>query len=62
MDAMITAIENAIHEKYEEIKKESGVLTSIDEIHRQIRFRNPDLAEHIKKRFLELAKQNGDLL
>ena len=61
MDTMITAIENAIHEKYEEIRKEPGVLISINEIHRQIRFRSPDLAGHIKKRFLALAKQNSDL-
>lgn len=61
MKKMLITIEKAICEKYAEIREKGKILNGIDEVHKQIRFHNPDLAEHVKNRFLAIAKQNGDL-
>ncbi len=61
MKKMLVTIENAICEEYAEIRKREKIINGIDDVHKQIRFSNPELAEHVKKRFLALAKKNGDL-
>lgn len=61
MQKMLNNIENAIAEKYTEVKKQGDILSGIEDVFRQVRFHDPNLALHIKKRMLELAKEKGDL-
>lgn len=61
MKKMLNTIEKAIEENYERVKKQGKILSGIEEVHRQVRFQNPELAAHIKKRMLEIAKDKGDL-
>ena len=58
---MLDKIEKAILEKYTEIKQQGSILTGIENLYRQVSFGNPELAAHIKKRMLQIAKNNGDL-
>lgn len=62
MRKIIEKIDRAILEKYVEIKRQGGILTGIEALFRQVNFENPELAVHIKKRMLQIAKENGDLL
>lgn len=57
---MLNNIENAILEKYSEIRK-GKILSGIEEVYRQLKFENPELAIHIKKRMMDMAEKNGDL-
>lgn len=61
MENMLHKIEEAIEEKYKEIKKQGKILSGIEDVYRQVRFENPELAVHIKKKMLESAEKNGDL-
>ena len=61
MQKMLDTIETAINEKYNQIKQQGKILQGIEEVHRQVRFENPELATHIKKRMLEIAENKGDL-
>lgn len=61
MREIIEKIEKAILEKYAEIKRQGNILTGIEDLYRQIRFETPELAFHIRKRMLQIAKENGDL-
>lgn len=61
INRLLDKIEEAIQEEYAEIKRTGIILTGIENIFRQVRFRNPELAQHIKKRLLCIAKNNGDL-
>ncbi|MBD5394992.1 MAG: hypothetical protein HDR71_12185 [Lachnospiraceae bacterium] len=58
---MLNKIDEAILEKYEVIKQSGKILCGIEETYRQIRFENPELAAHIKKRMMQIAKEKGDL-
>ena len=59
---MLNRIDKAILERYEAIKQSGKVLSGIEETCRQIRFKSPELAVHIKKRMMQIAKEKGDLL
>ena len=61
MRKIIEKIEKAILEKYAEIKRQGSILTGIEDLYRQIRFEKPELAVHIKKKMMQIAKENGDL-
>lgn len=61
MRVIIEKIEKAIIEKYAEIKQQGGILTGIEDLYRQVSFENPELARHIKKKMMQIAKENGDL-
>lgn len=59
--AVIANVDDVIRKKYDEIKGHGKILEGIDVLNRQIRFKYPKLAEHVKKRMLEIAKEKGDL-
>ena len=61
MQRMLDAIDNAISEKYEEIRQSGKILVGIRDLNRQIRFNHPELAAHVEKRMMELAEEKGDL-
>lgn len=61
METMLKAIEGAIAEEYQGIKNRGKTLAGIEEIYRQVRFEFPELAVHIRKRMLDIAKEKGDL-
>lgn len=61
MKKMLNTIEKAIEENYEKVKKQGKILSGIEEVYRQVRFQNPELAAHIKKRMLEIAENEGNL-
>ena len=61
MREIIKKIEKAILEKYAEIKQQGSILTGIEGLYRQVSFENPELAVHIKKKMMQIAKENGDL-
>ena len=61
IDEMLHVIDQAIILQYEEIKRQGKILLGIEEVDRQIRFQNPGLAQHIKRRMMEIAKERGDL-
>lgn len=58
---MLNRIDEAILERYEDIKQSGKILCGIEDTYRQIVFENPELAVHIKKRLMQIAKKNGDL-
>ncbi|MDE7183815.1 MAG: hypothetical protein K2O40_04890 [Lachnospiraceae bacterium] len=61
INKLLDKVEEAIQEEYAEIKRMGSILAGIENIFCQVRFRNPELAQHIKKRLLDIAKNNGDL-
>lgn len=61
MDEMIYQIEQSIINEYEAVRQKGKILCGIEEIFRQVRFENPELAAHIRKRMLQIAKEKGDL-
>ena len=58
---MLCQIEQSIIDEYEAVRQKGKILCGIEEIFRQIRFENPELAVHIRKRMLRMAKEKGDL-
>lgn len=61
MQKMLCAIDEAIEEKYKEIKGRGKVLAEIEELNKQIRYERPELAAYIKKRLLDMEKRKtGD--
>lgn len=61
MEEMIRQIEQSIIDEYEAVRQKGKILCGIEEISRQVRFENPELAAHIRKRMLQIAKEKGDL-
>ena len=57
----IDNIEKLIIEEYEQIKQNGKIIFGIEEVFRQVHFKYPELAIHIKKRMMEIARENGDL-
>lgn len=58
---MICQIEQVISDEYESIRQKGKIFREIEEIFRQVRFENPELAIYIRKRMLQIAKEKGDL-
>lgn len=58
---MLMSIDEAIAAEYAELKQQGKIRKRIDDLFREIRFGNPDLAKHVKKRMLEIARKEGDL-
>lgn len=58
---ILDKIEEAIQEEYAEVKRKGSIIAGIEDIFRQVRFCNPELAQYIKKRLLDIAKNDGDL-
>lgn len=61
MEKMLSAIEVAIAEEYREIQRQGKILAGIEEVYRQVRFEHPELAAHIRKKMLDIARKKGDL-
>lgn len=61
MQKMLDVIDNAISEKYEEIRQSGKIIAGIRDLGRQIRFNQPELAAHVEKRMLKMAEEKGDL-
>lgn len=61
MYKMLMDIDNAIVAEYAELKQQGKIRKRIDDLFLEIRFGNPDLAKHVKKRMLEIARKEGDL-
>lgn len=61
MEKMLADIDFAIQRQYEDVKQQKKVCAGIEDIYRQVRFQYPELAEHIKRRMLDIAKEKGDL-
>lgn len=61
INEMLEKIDEAIKDTYKEIEKTGQIMFEIRWIHRQLRFRNYELAEYIKNRMEELAEEKGDL-
>lgn len=53
-------IDALILKRYEEIKK-GKIISRIEELHAEIRFQAPELANYIKKEMYRIAKEKGDL-
>ena len=60
-DKMLGKIDEAILEKYAEIKQQGGILAGICNLYRQLRFCNPDLALYVQKKMLQVAKEQDNL-
>ncbi len=50
MGKMVNKIDAAILEAYGEIKLQGSILAGIEDLYRQLRFHNPELALHIRKK------------
>lgn len=61
MDRILGKIDKAILVEYAEIKQQGSILAGIDNLYRQLRFCNPELALYVKKKMLQAAKEQGDL-
>lgn len=61
MDRMLSSIDAAILEEYMEIKSQGKILAGIENMYRQLRFGNPELAGHIRNKMMQIARENGDL-
>lgn len=61
MQILLDSIEKAIADKYSKIRQSGNICSEIRDLERQIRFRNPELACHIKKRMMDMAEKQGDL-
>lgn len=60
INEMLEKIDDAIKNVYKEIEKTGQVMSEIRRIHRQVRFKNYELAEHIKNRMEELEKEKAE--
>lgn len=58
---MLCQIEQSIIDEYEAVRQKEKIFCGIEEIFRQVSFENPELASHIRKRMLQIAKEKGDL-
>ena len=58
---LIDNIERIRKVQYGQIKQNGKIIFGIEEVFRQIHFRYPELAMYIKKRMMEIARENGDL-
>lgn len=56
MRKMLMTIDEAIAAEYAELKQQGKILKGIEDLFSEVRFSNPELAVHIKKRMLEIAK------
>ena len=61
MQEMLCKIEQAISDEYESIRQKGKIIKGIEETFRQVKFTNPELAVHIKKRMWRIAEEKGDL-
>lgn len=61
IDRLLSKIEKAMQEEYTEIKQQGSLLSGIENLYRQVRFQNPELASYVRKRLLDIAENNGDL-
>ena len=61
VDRMLGKIDAAILAKYAVIKQQGSILAGIDNLYRQLRFCNPELALYVKQKMLQIAKEQGDL-
>lgn len=61
MKEMLKQIDAAIKDKYDSLKAVDMSATKIEDVHRQLRFEHPELAEYVRKKMLEMGKKSGDL-
>lgn len=61
MQRLLDAVNTAIEEEYNDIKKRGKVYPGIEKTFRDIRWKHPELAVYVKKRMLKIAEEKGDL-
>lgn len=49
---MLMSIDEAIAAEYAELKQQGKIRKRIDDLFREIRFGNPDLAKHVRKKMM----------
>lgn len=59
MQILLDSIEKAIADKYSKIRQSGNICSEIRDLERQIRFRNPELACHIKKKDDGYGRKTG---
>lgn len=60
-DDLIKVLDEAVEKKYQKIKETGKVYTGIQEFCQQLRWTNPQIAEYVRKKMMDLAIRNGDL-
>lgn len=61
MQQLLDMVNAAIEAEYNNIKKTGKIHSGIEKLFRGIRWEHPELAVHVRKRMLEIAKEKGDL-
>lgn len=60
-DELIKVLDEAVEKKYQKIRETGKVYTGIQEFCQQLRWTNPQIAEYVRKKMMDLAIHNGDL-
>lgn len=60
-DDLIKVLDEAVEKKYQKIRETGKVYTGIQEFCQQLRWTNPQIAEYVRKKMMDLAIHNGDL-
>lgn len=60
-DDLIKVMDEAVEKKYQKIRETGKVYTGIQEFCQQLRWTNPQIAEYVRKKMMDLAIHNGDL-
>lgn len=60
-DDLIKVLDEAVEKKYQKIRETGKVYTGIQEFCQQLRWTNPQIAEYVRKKMMDLAIRNGDL-
>jgi hypothetical protein len=61
LEDLLKALDEAVEEKYQQIKETGKIYSGIMEFYEQARWMNPQIAEYARKKMLHLATHNGDL-
>ena len=58
---LIKVMDEAVEKKYQKIRETGKVYTGIQGFCQQLRWTNPQIAEYVRKKMIDLANKKGDL-
>lgn len=61
MEDLLEALDEAVEKKYQKIKETGKIYSGIMEFYEQERWMNPQIAEYVRKKMIDLAIKKGDL-
>ena len=61
MEDLLEALDEAVEKKYQKIKETGKIYSGIMEFYEQARWMNPQIAEYVRKKMIDLAIKKCDL-